>query len=248
MDQYPPLPHDPAPEPGLLPGDTAGPDPTPLDPAAGRDPFGASYVSADPPAQHGASFSYGATGGGHSPYPPTGGAAGTTFARGPRRPRPWLLIGAAVLVLAALVGGGVVFASSQSSNAPATSPAAALPTPTQARKPAVVYVVMQVSGSTITATTPDGATVTIDTGPATVYMEKGQAVSLSSITPGMRIRVEGKKKNGVIAARKIQIVVSKHASSDSTRNPTATGTTTPDAATPSGTDGVPPVPADPVNP
>ena len=217
MDLFPPSPHDSEPQPG----DAVGFDVPQPYPYASYDTLGAGYVSSEPPGAADYDDTYHPTGGMGSPPP-----APPTIRR-PRHRRTWLLIGAAALVLALLVGGGVAFAGSQSSNTPTQAPAATVPSPAKAHKQSLIYVVTQVSGTTITATAPDGSTVTIATGPSTVYMQKGQTATLSSIQPGMRIRVAGKKQNGVIAAKRILIVGSKKNGGGATptgATPTAAGT------------------------
>lgn len=152
-----------------------------------------------------------------SPRTATGRASGW----GRRR---WLFLGGIVVLLMALVGGGVAFAmnndaahvSATASLQPSTSTA-----PTKVKPAAIVYTVTQVnatdasavsttSGSpnganagtapaptvlaTIMATDPNGDAITIDVTSVTVIRQGKNTVALSAILPGARIHVEGKKR------------------------------------------------------
>ncbi|WIG60954.1 MAG: hypothetical protein OJF49_003702 [Ktedonobacterales bacterium] len=132
--------------------------------------------------------------------------------------------GLIALALVLLISGVAVAAYNLGQNN--TAAASAAPTATASAKNArnpfrAVLTVTALNGNTITATTKGGMTVTITTTANTKFISGGAAMDLSSIQPGMHIRVKG-KRNGAsaIIATEIDIVTSTDAGKP-TSTPTA---------------------------
>jgi len=140
------------------------------------------------------------------------------------RRRAWLVAGVATLALAAVVGVGAgvlpALAASGQQNAPifaAThggrgfgfgSAGSGARAGGAVRGPLGGLTVKSVSGGTITATRPNGQTVTIHTTSSTTYTRAGKTVSASAVTAGERIAVRGSRQSdGSVNATQIEIVL-----------------------------------------
>lgn len=146
--------------------------------------------------------------------PPMGYQAGGQGGRGPRRRagRRIVIASGVAVALLVLVAGGIALAASQSSTPPSTTNTTPANTtqsaPATGKRAAVIYTVTAINGGAITATASDtSATVTIATSAQTAIVRAGQPASLSDITTGAKLRVEGHKKAGNITAKKIEIVM-----------------------------------------
>lgn len=145
---------------------------------------------------------------------PMGHQASGQGGRGPRRwaGRRIVITSGVAVALLALVAGGIALAASQPSTPSSsthTTPANTTQSaPATGKRAAIVYTVTAINGGAITATASDtSATVTIATSAQTAIVRAGQPASLSDITTGAKLRVEGHKKAGNITAKKIEIVM-----------------------------------------
>lgn len=72
--------------------------------------------------------------------------------------------------------------------------------------------VQKVSGGTITATRPDGKTVTIHTSSSTTYWRGGSQVNAGAVTAGTHIAVRGQRaSDGSVTATRVEIVLPSYA-------------------------------------
>jgi len=145
-----------------------------------------------------------------------GGAGSAGGAGRPPRGRDWRrwgLIGAIALVAIIVLGGGAALAGVALAHGTAPAHATITPTTTTTATPAPkhqlpIYTVTSISATTINATNASGAPVTITISAQTAYIRADQPASLSDITTGAKIRVQGHQKaDGSIIARRILIVV-----------------------------------------
>lgn len=121
-----------------------------------------------------------------------------------------IAIGALVLLL--LVGGGIVLAMAHpAATAPGAAPVAAASAtqpPAKAHQAAVIYTVTTITGMTLTATQPQGGTVTITLTAKTAFVRAGQPATLANIAVGTKVRVAGKQgADGGIEAKKVEILL-----------------------------------------
>jgi hypothetical protein len=134
-----------------------------------------------------------------------------------RRGRKWLLIGGLALAFTLALGIGTLLGSviprvAQAANlTPGSRLFALASTPGTsgahgARGQCGTLTVSSVNGQMITATAPDGSTVTIHTTASTKYTRSGQSVSASAVTAGSQIDADGtRNSDGSITATSIDI-------------------------------------------
>lgn len=158
------------------------------------------------------------------PHPQEYAMSPMTPQRPPRRTRRgWWIAGGAALALALLVGVGVVAGPAfAAAGGQRQSPALSLLNGDKGgAHPGMggrfgqghgELTVQKVSGGTITATRPDGKSVTIHTTSSTTYWRAGSQVNAGAVTTGAHIAVKGQRgSDGSVTATRVEIVLPSYA-------------------------------------